>query len=637
MSARGASFWRQAGEAVFLALAFVLPMAFYMRTYDSATVKNTALQLGALALTFAWLLKGLERGRWEVPEKAWPLLAPALALLGWAGLRFCAAPYKLAALDGFLRLVLSLAVYCVAVLEFGGTDTVRRFKGWLTGAAWVACLYGLCQVLGFDPWIWAGAFGEDVFSTFANPDLFGLFLAGLLPLVLAGLLDDERPTLLKVSDLVLLTLMSGNVVWTGSGEALISFALSGMVAASALPLLFPSKATWKAAALAGAVAVATFASGWSANGTGFERNLLHEMEFKRHTWAATLRMAGERPLTGFGPGSFQVHYPRFRPPEVIRLEAEHNTKTAHPESQSLELAAELGLTGVALYLWLFASVLGAAAKAAGRFLRQGASSERLYAAGLAAATASLLVTSQFALAAHFAAPGWLLWACAGLLGGLTTLSGAEKIAVAPIPLSEAGRMRLYAPALASFAALAFFPAAWFRSDIEHNLAVAYSKQLRWPEAIEHYDRVRPGAPAYVMAQYFKGNILLETQRPKEALEQYAYLQSLSPDYVQVHYQTALAYAKLGDHAAAMASLARSRALDPLFVPTFERWSQEARAAGDLAQARRAVFEALALEPGQPAHWKALSEIYLKEKRMLASKRMRREAARLTAVQQGGGG
>lgn len=637
MSARGASFWYRTAEALLLALVFLLPISFYLRTYECATIKTTTLQLGVLALVFAWILKGVERGRWEVPAGAWPLLAPALALLGWILLRFALAPHKLAAIDGFLYQILCLATYCVAVLEFGGTDTARRLADWLTGASWIATLYGLCQVLGWDPLLWKGAFGDSVFSTLANPDKFGLFLAACLPLVLARQVDAERHAALKALDLALLVLLSANAAWTGSAEGVAAFVLAAAITAASLPLLFPSKATWKVSVLAGAIAVATLSAALGRSGAAFERSALHETEFKRHAWAATLRMAAQHPLTGFGPGSFNVHFPRFRPPEIIRLEGWHNGMTVHAENQLLELAAESGLVGAGLWTWLFGALMLATWRACGRFLKEGAEGERLYAAGLAATVAGLLVSFQFSLGGLFPAPGWLLWAFAGVLGGLTMLSERGKVATAPIPLAEPERMRLYAPALAAFAFLAFYPAAWFRSDVRLNMGIAFYKAGSMDWSTEAFDRVRPGAPAYVMAQYFKGNALREAGRPEEALRQYAAVEALAPDYVLLHYFKALAYAGLRDWENAVKSHERQRELDPLYVENYLRWSQAARAAGDLKTARRAALSAIGLEPGRPEHWQTLAEIYLKEKRTLASKRMRREAARLTAVQRGGGG
>jgi O-antigen ligase len=108
-------------------------------------------------------------------------------------------------------------------------------------------------------------------------------------------------------------------------------------------------------------------------------------------------MIAERPLSGQGPGSFLVNYPRFRPPEIIRLEGRHNTETDHPECQLLEVAAELGVVGAALWAWLFAALLAAAWRARRALINQGALGESCYMAGLFAATTCFLIASTLSL------------------------------------------------------------------------------------------------------------------------------------------------------------------------------------------------------------------------------------------------
>ena len=64
---------------------------------------------------------------------------------------------------------------------------MKRLFNWLLAAAFVASLYGVIQYLdgmffppppepGLDPFIWRGAFGRRIFSTFGNPNFFGDFL-----------------------------------------------------------------------------------------------------------------------------------------------------------------------------------------------------------------------------------------------------------------------------------------------------------------------------------------------------------------------------------------------------------------------------------------------------------------------------
>ena len=630
MSHRMISFWHRTAETAGLLLALLLPLAFYLKSYDSTMIKATLFQAGVLALASAWLLKGMEQGRWELPAWAKPFLLPAGLLLGWTLLGFFASTYKLAALPGFLEDILCLTAFAVFLLEFGGYENAARFAGWTLTAAWISGLYGLCQGLGLDPFPWKGAFGERVFSTLANPDLLALFLALCLPLALARLLDPERDFLLKAADLCLLALLGLNMAWTASPQGLACLTLTGIFSALIFPAFVPSKASLKVSGLSLALGLGAFAAVMSFGSRDFEKRLIHETEFKRQIWKGTLTMISEKPLMGHGPGSFAVHFPRFKPSELIRLKGKHNSLFEHPDNALLEVASEQGLLGAGLWLWLFGSVLWGAFRARGLLIRQAALGESCYLAGFSAAMAGALASSQFSLGYYyFSVPGWLLWPLAGIAAGLSGLARqAGPVTVVPLPLAEQTRKKLYAPASLAFLGLAVFPFQWLSSDIHHNIAIRHAKDKNWDKALAQFELVKPGSSAYVMAQYFKGNVYLNSGRPREALSQYAKLESLAPDYVQLHYQKAQAYAETGEWKKAMESHARVRDLDPLFAANYARWAIVAKRAGDLAAAKKAAYGAIALEPGKPSHRLTLAEIHLKEKRAADARRLQREAARL---------
>ena len=67
------------GEVALLTTAFVLPIAFYLRSYDTAAIKFTILQWGSLTMLFGWLWQGISRGRFQAPASSWTALLPALA------------------------------------------------------------------------------------------------------------------------------------------------------------------------------------------------------------------------------------------------------------------------------------------------------------------------------------------------------------------------------------------------------------------------------------------------------------------------------------------------------------------------------------------------------------------------------
>jgi tetratricopeptide (TPR) repeat protein len=576
MSVKMTSFWLRTSETVLLVLVFMLPLAFFLQTYDGTAIKTTIFESGTLALAFAWLFKGLERGRWELPQAAKSLALPAVALLAWTVLRFAFAPYKLASLQGFLKQVLCLLTYIIALLEFGGAQNARRVFAWITSAAWLAALYGVLQHLGFDPLLWKGAFGSRVFSTFGDPDFFGFFLALCVPLTLTQWLDPERDWFLRWSDIGLLGLLGTNILWIQSFNSLIAFVLMSLAASVFLPLFFPSKEGLKAAGLSLILATAISAT-YAGVGSHHDQPLYSELAALRVHWNA----------------------------------------------------AAIGWLGAGLWAWLFAALGFAAWRAHRFFVKQVALGESCYLAGLSAICAGILCSSQLGLDSQALMPGWLLWPLAGMLGGLTLLARrGSTISVLPIPLGETARQRMYAPALLAFAGLFFFPLQWFDSEIENNIAVADVNAHDWQNAIAHFDRVRPGAQSYVAAQYGKGNAYLAEDKPQEAINSYAVLEGLSPDYAEVHYRQAVAYEKLENWQDAVASHEREALLHPEFVANYVGWAEAAKRLGNLSDAENAAQRAIALEPNDPAHATALAEIYLKEKRVADARKLEKQAAQL---------
>jgi len=69
---------------------------------------------------------------------------------------------------------------------------------------------------------------------------------------------------------------------------------------------------------------------------------------RRVIWSGAIRMFMEKPLTGWGPGTFQTFFPMFRDPLYHLMGAGHNT--AHAHSEYLELLSEMGIPG--LLAWL---------------------------------------------------------------------------------------------------------------------------------------------------------------------------------------------------------------------------------------------------------------------------------------------
>ena len=174
-------------------LYLLISSLFYLRTYDSAQVKISVMQMGGLALLTFWGVRLLEAGRSAFNKNDLVTLAPFLAYLLVGILSYLHSPYHMASTDFFLRHVFFMTVALILVYEFdqAGTDRLTRILIW---TAWVAVGYGFLQFVdtkffpagpgkGLDPFIWRGAFGERIFSTYGNPNFFADFLVISFPIL----------------------------------------------------------------------------------------------------------------------------------------------------------------------------------------------------------------------------------------------------------------------------------------------------------------------------------------------------------------------------------------------------------------------------------------------------------------------
>ena len=565
------------------AVPYSRPPAFYLRTYDSATVKITLLQIGALTALALWLAGTLEEGRVEIPIEVAGALVPAVLLMAWNAARFAFAGHRSASLHGFLQQEAFLACLALGALSFTRADA-RKAALIAAGGCSAVAFYAFLQRLGLDPLIWRGAFGERVFSTFGNPTFLNDYLGLCGPLCLAAALDLRLHPGMRASAAVLLLLVAASSAWTGAHERSLPL-LVGLLSFAAL--------AWKQVDKRGRNTVLSLlglcAILFLSLAKPFPRvpgaSALDD-SFKIQTWKGTAAMIARRPVLGYGPGSFWVHYPAFRREEIILSEHKHNTETDHPESELLEQWAEGGLPALGLWLWLCLSVLQAG-RGACRRPEQSTEGPGYSSAFLASVLAGLL-PALAGISLRFPGPGALWYLFAGICVAWARTRADGQVYALPLPLGG-GRRALSCLVLTAALLAAGWPAAWFISDIRHNIAIFYSKGKDWDKALSYYDSQAPGAPSYVMGQYFKGNVLNDMpDRAAEAVEQYRKVRALAPDYVQVHFQEGIALRKLGRIPEAIERLERQTELDPVWDRAWEVLSELYREAGREDDAVRAA-------------------------------------------------
>ena len=705
--------------------------SFYLRTYDSAQVKITLLQMGGFSLVGLWVSLLVLEGRRAFRKEDFVFLAPFLAYLIYVIISFCHAPYKGASVDDLVRYILYMSVSLIVLREFN-ESAINRLTRVLIVTASIAILYGFVQFLdsrffpaagagpGLDPFIWRQAFATRIFSTYGNPNFFGNFLVLILPVIVTQYLKNRSVYLLPLIFLDLLCLYG-----TDTKGAWIGFGISTCVFAAIYIYFFTQLErkkilkTFLALAAAGLVAVALVLN--------YARKRPASINFRVATWLSTWEMVETHPLIGIGVGSFKVIYPAFRRPIIFHIEGKHNTETDHAEEEHLEQWMDNGLIGFGIYLWLiiFVTTVGlrglnsmtatlkgnrpppAAYDLLGyltallgmlfhnftdvsmRFVSSGiflgllpgvivnlargqaiwelhykeertgnaekteGSSGLFYSYSLwalrAAAVAGVLYLA-FLLIREFAElqgplrgyvmggeilQWWISW--------FVMLAVTLGLAYAFININLKGLSR--AVPLVSLVTLlpVYYFWGWFKGDVYHNMAIFFSKQGKWEDAISYYKRVNHFDPYFIMPYYFVGNVFndrfnMDRQYRKDwgdeneiprtdfdrAMAAYETVRSIAPNYVQMHHQVGTLYMKMHayymnqgkpEEAArfldkALARLNLYENLDPVYAPNYYRKAQVYIAKRDYPAAEREYLNNInAWKCSRPGHMHETPEGY----------------------------
>lgn len=622
------SVWNKTTEAVLVLLAFLLPFAFYLRTYDSALVKALTLDVGAALVLALALARFAELGRLEMPANRTGLCALGLALLGWVGLTFAFNPYPEASFSGAIRLGVFVSLFLVALTGPASYSFSASLSDWTLGAALVASAYSALQWVGLDPFVWKGAFGERAFSTLANPDLLGVFLGAAAALGLARSLEPERPLPWRAGALITSLLCGLGVLVSGSAVGLLAFCASSaayaLVSLSHLRSRAPRVLGLAAAALVPALLWATF----QFRGAALEQRILSGVEHSTWVQRGALQLLKDNLWLGTGAGGFAPSYPPYRPPRTIAIMGRHNTLVTSAHSEPLEIACELGLPGLLLWIALFGGVLLVGWRDTNRRSLAGDERGAILLAGQWAAVAGLLAAGSVSVVLRFAAPGALLWILAGALAGMALEKGSSRVRVLPIPAPPRIRRVLYAPAALLVGWSLYGTGVLFTSDRSHNIAIFYAKQQMWDRALDHFSRVSAWADNGVMARYFSGNVYLDRSGPGDleaALARYHEVEDIYPHYVQVDFQKASAYKKMHNWAAAAECLKRSVRIDPLLPQAHQALAEASLRLKRKDEALEAALQLVRIDPNNPKHWIFVSEQYEELGRKRAARRMLRKA------------
>lgn len=404
-------------------LYLLISSLFFLRTYDSAQVKISMMQMGGLGLLTMWLARLAVAGRHALNKEDLVCLSPFIAYLGWGVFSYLKAPYHMSSTDFFLRHMFYMIVALITIYEFDEAAVGRLFKV-LIWTAWIAIGYGTLQFIdnsmfprgvgkGIDPFVWRGAFSDRVFSTYGNPNFYGNFLVIMFPILLTQWFKTRRWSLVVLIGMLLL-----NLIKTGTKGAWLGFAMVCFIFGVISLVFFAEQTKPIRKRLLGLVAVLVLGFvGYTAKDL---MGRVVSINFRLFTWEATWEMIRTQPWTGSGVGSFPPLYPAFRRPAIFHIEGKHNTETDHAENEYLEQLFDNGILGFGIFIWLVLSTLVVGFRSLGQLtttamLKDGRPPPRaLDLIGVIVAFMGMLAHNTFDVSMRFVSSGVYL----GLLSGL---------------------------------------------------------------------------------------------------------------------------------------------------------------------------------------------------------------------------
>ena len=380
----------------------------------------SSVGLAVLALFVTSLWRGLLEQEGIVVAGLWPAL-----FLVYCGL--CVFRSSVPARSVFFVSQWSIYVAAAAVgffcLRRGGGETLR--VGLIAlGAA--ESLFGLYQFLTGCKWIfWYEKikYLEDATGTYINHNHFAGFLIMVLPLTLVTGVSGQRSNgimYLGAAGLMILALL-----FSRSRMGLVA----GLVPLALLGVYFFTKMRrrFAAAALLAVPLVVLLYGAWiGLKPVGERFQFLAQpgyltAEGRLTIWKDTWQLVRQRPLLGWGPGTFPSLYPTVRTePSDLRWMEAHN--------DYLQLLAELGVIGLLLFLVPMAALWRSLARQAWREDGLTGAME----AAIAASMAGLLVHSLTDFHLYVPANAMLLMILAGM-GAAGLRSGR---AICPLQASD---------------------------------------------------------------------------------------------------------------------------------------------------------------------------------------------------------
>ena len=300
-----------------------------------------------------------------------PVTIMAGSLLGWLFLTSITGTMALVSIKFLIsRLWFITGFYLLAVQIFRRDGEIKRyFSAYMAGMTPVA-IYYLIRLWNDGVFMKETAYSA-IRPFFNDHTALGASLAFCIPVSIYLLLSHRKSFLLKVLRFLQLLLFSAAFILSYSRAAWIS-----MAAASVITFILLLKISWKILVPLITVIIIALITTWTTtmirlnenrqdSSGDFEKQVqsisnirTDDSNLERiNRWKSALRMSSEKPLFGWGPGTYQFNYAPYQVASEKTKISTNWGEGGNAHSEYLGLLAESGIPGMVIYILLLVVVM----------------------------------------------------------------------------------------------------------------------------------------------------------------------------------------------------------------------------------------------------------------------------------------
>ncbi len=357
----------RAGLLIFM----VLIAAVYAPFYTCYTVPKIALAYGAVAILWALMLTRWAFGGLTLPARVTALRWPALVFVLIMLAAFWGAHNRGQGVEAMVLRFGLMSCFLLAAWAAADAGFMRALFWSVSITAVPLALLGILQYFEIHLIPFPPRYPHLPVSTFGNTNFVAHYLELVIP-VQVGLLLTRRTLYQRLILVPVVAISCWHMVLTRSDGGWMALGVAFLVIVLALGWRLPGR--WKLAlptlvGLVGAVGLAllfwSVRVGTAADSTGptglgrkvaqlVQRPLTKETVQQRLIlWTDTVALIRARPWLGVGPGNYSLLWPAYRSVDNWhrwrRLMGFRHEQAARAHNEYLELAAEIGVAGLAAF------------------------------------------------------------------------------------------------------------------------------------------------------------------------------------------------------------------------------------------------------------------------------------------------